>query len=261
MLSPSPRAPSTSPRLSVDVSKAQRAKDLLRPRGESSDIPARGGSECRRKQPNQPGARSDRITASEQVRPHFRQYVRQARVSAAECDSHSNTPGHGIITRMDSHWEPGLDDPFEAAIDEALSTLPADFRAEVSNVAIVVEDEPPDGRLLGRYSGVPRVARGRVFGPGGMLPESASFADQSRDSLPATQNDYATRSKTSCSVSWRITSRLSESHSRRRSPRAGPLGVFRRGVQRPELPDGRSVSGHSGRRPVDDSGQQRKIAQ
>jgi predicted Zn-dependent protease with MMP-like domain len=71
---------------------------------------------------------------------------------------------------MGAHSKPGLDDPFEEAIDEALSCLPADLRAEVSNVAIVVEDEPPDGRLLGRFSGVPRAARGLVFGPGGMLP-------------------------------------------------------------------------------------------
>ena len=76
---------------------------------------------------------------------------------------------------MGAHSKPDLDDPFEEAIDEALSSLPADFRAEVSNVAIVVEDEPPDGRLLGRYSGVPRAARGRVFGPGGMLPAKVSI--------------------------------------------------------------------------------------
>ena len=53
---------------------------------------------------------------------------------------------------MDARWEPGLDDPFEEAIDEALSSLPADLRRAISNVAIVVEDEPPDGRpLLGLY--------------------------------------------------------------------------------------------------------------
>jgi predicted Zn-dependent protease with MMP-like domain len=71
---------------------------------------------------------------------------------------------------MDAHWEPGLDDPFEQAIDEALSSLPADLRAAVSNVAIVVEDEPPDRRLLGQYSGVPRALRGSAFGSAAMLP-------------------------------------------------------------------------------------------
>jgi predicted Zn-dependent protease with MMP-like domain len=30
-------------------------------------------------------------------------------------------------------------------MDDALSSLPADLRAAMSNVEIVVEDEPPDG--------------------------------------------------------------------------------------------------------------------
>jgi predicted Zn-dependent protease with MMP-like domain len=62
---------------------------------------------------------------------------------------------------MDACWDPGPDDPFEEAIDEALNSLPADLRAAISNVAIVVEDEPPVGRqLLGLYRGVPRAQRG-----------------------------------------------------------------------------------------------------
>jgi predicted Zn-dependent protease with MMP-like domain len=75
---------------------------------------------------------------------------------------------------MDAHSEPGLDDPFEEAIDEALSSLPADLRAAISNVAIVVEDEPPYGRLLGLYQGVPLAYRG-IWGPGGMFPAKVSI--------------------------------------------------------------------------------------
>ena len=45
---------------------------------------------------------------------------------------------------MDARSEPGLDDPFEEAIDDALSSLPANLHAAMSNVEIVVEDEPPD---------------------------------------------------------------------------------------------------------------------
>jgi predicted Zn-dependent protease with MMP-like domain len=74
---------------------------------------------------------------------------------------------------MDAHWEPGLDDPFEEAIDEALSSLPADLRAATSNLAIVVEDEPPDGRLLGLYGGVPLPQRG--WRPSGMFPAKVSI--------------------------------------------------------------------------------------
>jgi len=76
---------------------------------------------------------------------------------------------------MDARWDPGLDDPFEEAIDEALSSLPADLRAAISNVAIVVEDEPPDGRLLGLYQGVPHAHRGWGFGAGGMVPAKVSI--------------------------------------------------------------------------------------
>ena len=49
---------------------------------------------------------------------------------------------------MDARPEPGLNDPFEEAIDDALSSLPADLRAAMSNVEIVVEDEPPDGQCV-----------------------------------------------------------------------------------------------------------------
>jgi len=46
----------------------------------------------------------------------------------------------------------------------------------VSNVAIVVEDEPPDGRLLGRYSGLPWAYRGlSLFGGGAWLPAKVSI--------------------------------------------------------------------------------------
>jgi hypothetical protein len=54
----------------------------------------------------------------------------------------------GTIAEMDARSEPGLNDPFEEAIDDALSSLPADLRAAMSNVEMVVEDEPPDGQPL-----------------------------------------------------------------------------------------------------------------
>jgi predicted Zn-dependent protease with MMP-like domain len=75
---------------------------------------------------------------------------------------------------MDARWDPGPDDPFEEAIDEALSSLPAEFRTAISNVAIVVEDEPPDGwQLLGLYRGVPLAGRG--WRTGGMFPAKVSI--------------------------------------------------------------------------------------
>ena len=46
---------------------------------------------------------------------------------------------------MDASSGPGLDDLFDEAIDEALSSLPADLRAAISNVEIIVEDSHPTG--------------------------------------------------------------------------------------------------------------------
>jgi predicted Zn-dependent protease with MMP-like domain len=53
---------------------------------------------------------------------------------------------------------------FEGWIEEALASLPPDLRDFMSNVAIVVEEEPPDGRaLLGLYQGVPLTRRGTSY--------------------------------------------------------------------------------------------------
>ena len=52
------------------------------------------------------------------------------------------------------------DAEFAAWAEEALESVPDDLRAAMSNVAIVVEDEPPPGQpLLGLYQGVPLTRR------------------------------------------------------------------------------------------------------
>ena len=59
-------------------------------------------------------------------------------------------------------------------IDDASSSLPADLRAAMSNVEIVVEDEPPDGQpLLGLYRGVPLPRRSSTYS--GVLPDKISI--------------------------------------------------------------------------------------
>jgi predicted Zn-dependent protease with MMP-like domain len=58
-----------------------------------------------------------------------------------------------------------LDDPFEEHAQDALDSLPHDLRTSMSNVDIVVEDEPPPGqRLLGLYQGVPLTSRTSNYG-------------------------------------------------------------------------------------------------
>jgi predicted Zn-dependent protease with MMP-like domain len=63
---------------------------------------------------------------------------------------------------------------FEEYAEEALETLPAELRAQMSNVEIVVEDEPPTGRpLLGLYQGVPLTQR--TSGYSGALPDKITI--------------------------------------------------------------------------------------
>jgi len=68
----------------------------------------------------------------------------------------------------------GLSDVFDEAIDDALNSLPAELREAISNVEIVVEDEPPDGRpLLGLYRGIPLPQRNSAYS--GVLPDKISI--------------------------------------------------------------------------------------
>jgi predicted Zn-dependent protease with MMP-like domain len=59
---------------------------------------------------------------------------------------------------------------FDDAVRDALDTLPPDLAEYMSNVEVVVEEEPPQGLpLLGLYQGVPLTQRGAFYA--GALPE------------------------------------------------------------------------------------------
>jgi predicted Zn-dependent protease with MMP-like domain len=63
---------------------------------------------------------------------------------------------------------------FETVIQEALDAMPRDLRDQISNVEILVEDEPPPGqRLLGLYQGVPLTRRGINYS--GALPDKITI--------------------------------------------------------------------------------------
>jgi predicted Zn-dependent protease with MMP-like domain len=63
---------------------------------------------------------------------------------------------------------------FELLIQDALDALPPELRGQMSNVEIVVEDEPPPGqRLLGLYQGVPLTRRGSNYS--GALPDKITI--------------------------------------------------------------------------------------
>ncbi|HEV8098788.1 MAG TPA: metallopeptidase family protein [Gaiellaceae bacterium] len=63
---------------------------------------------------------------------------------------------------------------FEESVEAAVDTLPDDLRDAMSNVAIVVEDEPPAGQpLLGLYEGIPLTARTSWYA--GATPDKISI--------------------------------------------------------------------------------------
>jgi len=63
---------------------------------------------------------------------------------------------------------------FEENVQVAIDTLPPDLAAAMSNVAVVVEDEPPPGMpLLGLYEGIPLTARTSGFS--GVAPDKITI--------------------------------------------------------------------------------------
>jgi predicted Zn-dependent protease with MMP-like domain len=63
---------------------------------------------------------------------------------------------------------------FGQAVQDALDSLPSDLSSRVSNVELVVEDEPPPGQpLLGLYQGVPLTRRGSGYS--GALPDKITI--------------------------------------------------------------------------------------
>ncbi len=63
---------------------------------------------------------------------------------------------------------------FEEYAREALDSLPPDLSKEMSNVEIVVDDEPPPGsRLLGLYEGIPLTRRTSWYA--GVLPDKITI--------------------------------------------------------------------------------------
>jgi predicted Zn-dependent protease with MMP-like domain len=53
---------------------------------------------------------------------------------------------------------------FEDLVGDAIASLPEDLGGFMSNVAVVIEDEPPDGLpLLGLYQGIPLTRRTSAY--------------------------------------------------------------------------------------------------
>jgi predicted Zn-dependent protease with MMP-like domain len=70
----------------------------------------------------------------------------------------------GYARHVDPSSRSDADVDFEESVAEALASLPDDLRGFMSNVELVIEDEPPPGsRLLGLYQGVPLTRRSSSY--------------------------------------------------------------------------------------------------
>lgn len=79
-----------------------------------------------------------------------------------------------MISYFRSVGEEGGEIDFEREVDDAVASLPRELRDDISNVAIVVEEEPPPGQpLLGLYQGIPLTRR--TSGYSGVLPDKITI--------------------------------------------------------------------------------------
>ena len=62
---------------------------------------------------------------------------------------------------------------FEELVADALDGIPEELGKYMDNVAVFVEDVPPQSNLLGLYQGVPLTARGTSYS--GTLPDRISI--------------------------------------------------------------------------------------
>jgi predicted Zn-dependent protease with MMP-like domain len=83
------------------------------------------------------------------------------------------SPGYAL--EMVDPFRPARDEvEFERSIEEALESLPLELLEFMSNVAIVVELEPPAGTaLLGLYQGFPLPRRGGAYA--GVAPDKITI--------------------------------------------------------------------------------------
>ena len=85
----------------------------------------------------------------------------------------SRRPG-ATVTRVSRRASSEGQVDFDEYVVETLAALPRDLRDFMSNVEVVVEDEPPPGsRLLGLYQGVPLTRRGSFYA--GVLPDKITI--------------------------------------------------------------------------------------
>jgi hypothetical protein len=92
-----------------------------------------------------------------------------------------------------SELDPKRYERFEEFARAALESLPPDLQQWLSNVEIVVEEEPPPGqRLLDLYQGVPLTRRGNFYT--GVLRDGAPAVPGGARRVEPAADDFRTRS-------------------------------------------------------------------
>lgn len=87
---------------------------------------------------------------------------------------------------------------FETLVEQALQGLPRRFKRHLKNIAVLVEDSPPQGErgrcsgtLLGLYHGLPYPERGATYGSA--LPDVIVIYRKPIESLCRTEEDIRRR--------------------------------------------------------------------
>ena len=99
---------------------------------------------------------------------------------------------------------------FEELVAQALEDLPEAFREKLTNVAIIVEDLPPErakrgGLLLGLFHGIPRTEKS-VFSSS--PPDRIFYTSEISRRYVATRPRCVIRSASRCCTKWDTTSDL-----------------------------------------------------
>lgn len=80
-----------------------------------------------------------------------------------------------------------LVDEFEQLVADALDAIPPELGRLMENVAVVVDDEAPPGRVLGLYQGVPLTSRGAQYSA--RAPDRITLSMASICSICSTRDD------------------------------------------------------------------------
>ena len=101
----------------------------------------------------------------------------------------SHVPHYGRLAIVAHRRYRLTPEQFDAAVEEALELIPAQFREAMANVAVLVEAEPPEGEeeLLGVYDGVPLTDWGQDWD--GSLPDRVTVFQGPLERMCATREE------------------------------------------------------------------------